>query len=164
MSMGRPNDGDTQLALAEQKSALSPRPPSAASTAIVEYEKPVFKEVEEELEVKLRRVSNTSGSSAGSVSRDFHQYRLMRQKEQDRLARMDADYQKRKELAEFNTRREERLKAAEKRTANKCLKRQKKKQRKKEKKMKSSAEGEENKKEESSDDEGDSENDEAATQ
>ncbi|XVE49251.1 hypothetical protein DITRI_Ditri01bG0067900 [Diplodiscus trichospermus] len=169
MSTGRPNDGDTQLALAEDKSGLPPRPPSTTSTAIVEYEKPAFKEEEEDLEVKLRRiienvpvrVSNTSGSSAGSGSGDFHQYRQMRRKEQDRLARMDADHQKRKELAEFNMKREERLKAAEERTAKKRLKRQKKKQKRKEKKMKSSAEGEENKKEESSDNERDSENDEA---
>lgn len=64
------------------------------------------------------------------------QYRQMRRKEQDRLARMDADYQKRKELVEFNARREERLKAAEERTAKKRLKRQKKKQRKKGRKVK----------------------------
>ncbi|KAL4363642.1 hypothetical protein GQ457_04G002760 [Hibiscus cannabinus] len=170
MSMGRPKDGDTQLAVAEPKSGLPPRPPSNASTAIVEYEKPVFKEEEEDLEVKLRRiienvpvrVNNTSGSSAGSGSGDFHQYRQMRRKEQDRLARMDADYQKRKEIAEFNMRREERLKAAEERTAKKRLKRQKKKERKKEKKMKTSAEGGENKKEECSDEEADEDDEEAA--
>ncbi|KAB2091575.1 PRKR-interacting 1 [Gossypium arboreum] len=172
MSTGRPKDGDTQLAVVEPKSGLPPRPPSTTSTAIVEYEKPAFKEEEEDLEVKLRRiienvpvrVSNTSGSSAGSGSGDFHQYRQMRRKEQDRLARMDVDYQKRKEIAEFNMRREERLKAAEERTAKKRLKRQKKKQRKKEKKMKLSAEGGENKKEESSDDEADSEHDEATVE
>ena len=45
---------------------------------------------------------------------------------------MDLDYKKRKELAEFNMRREERMKAAEERTAKKRQKRQKKKQRKKE--------------------------------
>lgn len=44
------------------------------------------------------------------------QYRQIRQKEQDRLARMDADYQRRKEMAEFTMRREERMKAAEERT------------------------------------------------
>ena len=59
----------------------------------------------------------------------FQQYRQMRRKEQDRLARMEVDYQKRKELAEFNLRREDRLKAAEERTAKKRAKRQKKKQR-----------------------------------
>jgi Protein of unknown function (DUF1168) len=58
----------------------------------------------------------------------------MRRKEQDRLSRIDADYQKRKEMAEFNMRREERLKAAEERTAKKRQKRQKKKERKKENK------------------------------
>jgi len=44
------------------------------------------------------------------------QYRQMRRKEQDRLARMDADYQRRKEMAEFTMRREERMKAAEEHT------------------------------------------------
>ncbi|CAN6482375.1 unnamed protein product [Victoria cruziana] len=115
---------------------------ASETNALVEYSKPVLKEEEEDLEVKLRRiidhvpvrVSNTSGSSAGSGSGDFHQYRQMRRKEQDRLTRMDADYQRRKELAEFNARREERLKAAEERTAKKRLKRQKKRQKKKEKK------------------------------
>eukprot|EP00252_Welwitschia_mirabilis_P018204 TRINITY_DN40475_c0_g1_i1.p1 TRINITY_DN40475_c0_g1~~TRINITY_DN40475_c0_g1_i1.p1 ORF type:complete len:183 (+),score=56.96 TRINITY_DN40475_c0_g1_i1:111-659(+) len=117
------------------------------SGSIVEYKakesaSALLKEEEEDLEVKLRRiiehvpvrVSNTSGSSAGSGSGDFHQYRQMRRKEQDRLSRMDSDYQRRKELAEFNARREERLKAAEERTARKRAKRQKKKERKRAKK------------------------------
>lgn len=84
------------------------------------------------------------------------QYRQMRRKEQDRLSRMDADYQIKKEVAEFNMRREERLKAAEERTAKKRAKRQKKRQRKKEKKIKVNSGAEEPQKEESSDDEGDS--------
>ncbi|KAK8965053.1 hypothetical protein KSP40_PGU011537 [Platanthera guangdongensis] len=68
------------------------------------------------------------------AARDVVEYRQMRRKEQDRLTRMDVDYQKRKELAEFNVRREERLKAAEQQTAKKRAKRQKKKQKRKEKK------------------------------
>ncbi|KAG6408952.1 hypothetical protein SASPL_131980 [Salvia splendens] len=88
------------------------------------------------------------------------QYRQMRRKEQDRLARMDADFQKRKEITEFAQRREERLKAAEERTAKKRLKRLKKKLKKKDKKCKTAGGGE-GQKEQSSDEGGDSDNEEA---
>ncbi|RDX77453.1 PRKR-interacting protein 1 [Mucuna pruriens] len=168
MSTGKPRDGDFQMVAAPGKSK-PPLPPAPASNAIVEYTPVVFKEEEEDLEVKLRRiidnvpvrVSNTSGSSAGSGSGDFHQYRQMRRKEQDRLARMEVDYQRRKELAEFSLRREERIKASEERTAKKRAKRQKKKQRKKEKKIKLNAGEQQQEKEDSSGD-GDSDNDEEA--
>ncbi|KAL9404552.1 hypothetical protein Peur_001524 [Populus x canadensis] len=170
MSTGGAKDGELQVVAAPEKTkpALPPLPLAArtGSTALVEYTAPVLKEEEEDLEVKLRRilenvpvrVSNTSGSSAGSGSGDFHQYRQMRRREQDRLARMDADYQRRKELAEFTMRREQRMKAAEEQTEKKRLKRQRKKQRKKEKKMKPNAGGEECRREdddEDSDDDGD---------
>ncbi|OVA02057.1 Protein of unknown function DUF1168 [Macleaya cordata] len=160
-------DGDLQIISAPErpKHALPPLPlasssPFTASNAIVEYKKPGPKEIEDEdLEVKLRRildhipvrVSNTSGSSAGSGSGDFHQYRQMRRKEQDRLTRMDVDYQKRKGVTEFNMRREERVQAAEERTAKKRLKRQKKKLKKKEKKVKLNSDGGEPQKDESDD-------------
>ncbi|XP_010246214.1 PREDICTED: PRKR-interacting protein 1 homolog [Nelumbo nucifera] len=162
-------EGELQVVAVPEKpkAALPPLPPASGSNAIVEYTKPVPKDEEEDLEVKLRRiidhvpvrVSNTSGSSAGSGSGDFHQYRQMRRKEQDRLARMDVDYQKRKELAEFNMRREERMKVAEERTAKKRLKRQKKKQRKKEKKAKLGG-GEQEKEDSSADNDSDSGEDE----
>ncbi|KAF7811024.1 PRKR-interacting protein 1 [Senna tora] len=170
MSTGKPKDGDLQVVSVPDKSKPPLPPAASASNALVEYTPVALKEEEEDLEVKLRRiidnvpvrVSNTSGSSAGSGSGDFHQYRQMRRKEQDRLARMEVDYQKRKEVAEFNLRREERMKAAEERTAKKRLKRQKKKQRKKEKKSKLNGGEEQQQKEESSDD-GDSEKDEETT-
>ncbi|KAG6600308.1 PRKR-interacting protein 1 [Cucurbita argyrosperma subsp. argyrosperma] len=167
MSSGKLKDGDRRLVI-----PMPPKPKSdtqlatTETNALVAYTPPV-KEEDEDLEVKLRRiidnvpvrVSNTSGSSAGSGSGDFHQYRQMRRKEQDRLARMDVDYQKKKEIAEFNMRREERLKAAEERTSKKRLKRQKKKQRRKEKKSKlNSGGGDENQKDASSGDDGDTDN------
>lgn len=167
-------EGDLQLVAVNDNStavaSLPPKPPGggASSNAIVEYIRPHFPEEDEDLELKLRRiidnvpvrVSNTSGSSAGSGSGDFHQYRQMRRKEQDRLARMEVDYQRRKEIAEFEMRRDQRLKAAEERTAKKRLKRQKKKQRKKEKKPKLNADGQvvDHQVEESSDNSGDSDN------
>ncbi|GFP95865.1 hypothetical protein PHJA_001730700 [Phtheirospermum japonicum] len=61
--------------------ALSPRPPSSSSSALVEYTPPAAKPEDEDLEIKLRRiikcvpvrVSNTSDSSSGIGSGDFHQ-------------------------------------------------------------------------------------------
>ncbi|CAM8937720.1 unnamed protein product [Rhodiola kirilowii] len=152
------SSGSAATASKETKTLAIP----VGSTALVEYTPPVIQPEDEDLEVKLRRiidnvpvrVSNTSGSSAGSGSGDFHQYRQMRRKEQDRLSRMDVDYQRRKEEADFFKRREERLKAAEERTAKKRLKRQKKKQKKKEKKIKLSVPGEDHTKEESSSESG----------
>eukprot|EP00245_Coleochaete_scutata_P010892 TRINITY_DN3937_c1_g2_i2.p1 TRINITY_DN3937_c1_g2~~TRINITY_DN3937_c1_g2_i2.p1 ORF type:complete len:165 (+),score=52.59 TRINITY_DN3937_c1_g2_i2:143-637(+) len=97
---------------------------------------------DEDLEVKLARISdlvptrvqNTSGSSAGSGSGDFHQYRQMRRKEQDRVTRMEVEYKKRMEEFDFVRKREERSKSAEEKTAKRRAKRQKKKEKKKAKK------------------------------
>eukprot|EP00271_Cylindrocystis_brebissonii_P016449 TRINITY_DN40030_c0_g1_i1.p1 TRINITY_DN40030_c0_g1~~TRINITY_DN40030_c0_g1_i1.p1 ORF type:complete len:170 (+),score=47.19 TRINITY_DN40030_c0_g1_i1:575-1084(+) len=94
---------------------------------------------QEDLDVKLQRIteqvpvriSNTSGSSAGSGSGDFHQYRQMRRHEQDRLMRMDVDFKRRKAITDFEARRLERVKAVEEKTARKRAKRQKKKEKKK---------------------------------
>lgn len=62
------------------------------------------------------------------------QYRQMRRREQDRVHRMEIDYQKRTAEREFLQRREERLREAEERTAKKRALRQKKKEKKKLKK------------------------------
>jgi len=75
----------------------------------------------------------------------------MRRKEQDRLARMDADYQRRKEMAEFTMRREERMKAAEERTVKSVWKGEGKRRRRRNQMV-----VEEHRKEESSDDEANS--------
>lgn len=75
------------LVAAAEASKSAPPPvlapaPAAPGSALVEYKKPdLLREEEEDLEIKLRRiienvpvrVSNTSGSSAGSGSGDFHQ-------------------------------------------------------------------------------------------
>eukprot|EP00898_Chlorokybus_atmophyticus_P003181 jgi/Chlat1/3864/Chrsp26S04152 len=86
------------------------------------------------------RIGNTSGSTAGAGSGDFHQaslhysYRQMRRKEQDRLRRMDVEYKHRTEEEQFQKRRLDKIKEAEERTAKKRAKRQKKKDKKKVKK------------------------------
>lgn len=75
MSTARPKELQVVAAAVEKSE------PSTGSNALVEYAPPAFKEEEEDLEIKLRRilenvpvrVSNTSGSSAGSGSGDFHQ-------------------------------------------------------------------------------------------
>ncbi|EFJ41743.1 hypothetical protein VOLCADRAFT_121611 [Volvox carteri f. nagariensis] len=96
----------------------------------------------QDLEAKLKhiqetmptKVYNVSSSSAGAGSGDFHQYRIVRRAEQDRVRKMEADWEKKQQEAEFKLKIEELNKIAEDRTAKKRLKRQKKKEQKKQKK------------------------------
>ncbi|GLC38622.1 hypothetical protein PLESTB_000453400 [Pleodorina starrii] len=96
----------------------------------------------QELEAKLKhiqetvptKVYNVSSSSAGAGSGDFHQYRIVRRAEQDRVRQLEADWEKKKQEEEFKRKLEELNKISEDKTAKKRAKRQKKKQQKKQKK------------------------------
>eukprot|EP00899_Mesostigma_viride_P000201 jgi/Mesvir1/10181/Mv05156-RA.1 len=104
--------------------------------------KPKVDPSKENLEEKLRRIvdtvpgklSSTSGSSAGSGSGDFHEYRGYRRKEIFRLNRMEAEYKQRMAEEGFQQRQQQRQQEAEERTAKKRAKRLKKKQKKKQRK------------------------------
>mmetsp|Transcript_20045 Transcript_20045/g.22699 ORF Transcript_20045/g.22699 Transcript_20045/m.22699 type:complete len:160 (+) Transcript_20045:48-527(+) len=58
--------------------------------------------------VKLEKVNNVSGSTAGAGSGEHHNYRQQRRKEQDRLKRMDEEYDKKKTQEEFEKQKKER--------------------------------------------------------
>jgi len=73
-------------------------------------------------------ISNTPGSTAGAGSGDFHQYRMQRRKENFRVARLEGEARKEREVKNFEERLETRQKEAEERTSKKAEKRKKKKQ------------------------------------
>mmetsp|Transcript_21121 Transcript_21121/g.46257 ORF Transcript_21121/g.46257 Transcript_21121/m.46257 type:complete len:170 (-) Transcript_21121:447-956(-) len=110
----------------------------------VEEEKAAEKRIKDalELENKLRminetvptRVYNTSSSTAGAGSGDFHQYRMIRRTEQQRQKRIDEEWERKLKEEEYEAKKQERLAAAEERTAKRRAQRQKKKQKKKGKK------------------------------
>jgi len=77
-------------------------------------------------------IKNTSGSTAGSGSGDFHQYRSLRRKENFRLARMDREYEEKRKNDEYAKRREGRIHKEIEKTSKKAAKRRRAKENAKE--------------------------------
>jgi hypothetical protein len=80
--------------------------------------------------VKVERVDNVHGSTAGAGSGDFHQYRQLRRKERYRLIRMEVEHRRQLEAEEHENRRKDRELECSLKTQKKALKRKLKKEKK----------------------------------
>ncbi|KAH8741840.1 hypothetical protein FG386_002080 [Cryptosporidium ryanae] len=75
----------------------------------VEKKFEVNKEEEDERINRYSSMRNTTSSVAAAGSNFFHSYRKIRQLEEERLGRMEEEYQKETEKSEFNKQRERRI-------------------------------------------------------
>ena len=81
--------------------------------------------------VKIEKMRNTPGSTAGAGSGDYHAYRIERRKERYRLAKLDWDANEKREKEKMDALRNTRFLEASNRTLKKALQRMKKSDRKK---------------------------------
>ncbi|KAF7457006.1 PRKR-interacting protein 1 [Cryptosporidium felis] len=77
--------------------------------------------------VMFERIRNVGSCSAAAGSNFFHSYRKMKKIEEERLNKMEEDYQKEKEKKEFNDLRKARIMSCIQSTSRKAEKRKKKK-------------------------------------
>ena len=79
--------------------------------------------------VKVEKVQNVHGSTAGAGSGDFHQYRQLRRKERYRLVRLEAEARRTAQAEELDERRKDRVRETENTTLKKSNKRRARKMR-----------------------------------
>lgn len=119
----------------------------AAATAITPEEREERQKQAEKLDEKLRfivekipdRRYHIMGSNAGAGSGEFHMYRASRRREQERLERLDEDWDAMKASEDFQRKQEALQREDEERTAKRRAQRQKKKDKQKSKKQKQGA-------------------------
>lgn len=88
--------------------------------------------------IRVPKVLNTTGSTAGAGSGEFHMYRKARREEMDRIANMEKNHREMIADTEFRTRVEQHRIEEEERTRKKAEKRRKQKERERAKRQKRS--------------------------